>query len=151
MIRNLINADMIASMKSGDKQTLSCLRMISSKITEEDKKLGNQIDDSAVIGVILKGIAQRKGSIEAYEKSSSQIGKELASKEQFEIEVLSKYLPKKMSISELEEKINQVYSEISNSLPLQAKRGKVLGLLNAKYKGLFEVEDAKLLIDKIVL
>lgn len=142
---------MISAMKSGDKETLSCLRMITSKITEEDKKKGTLISDSEVIGVIQKGITQRKGSIEAYSKSSREDVMDLIKKEEKEIEILSSYMPVKMSLIELEEKINQSLSEIPSSLPLQAKKGKILGLLNSNYKGLFEIEEAKNLIEKSVI
>jgi len=127
-----ITADMKAAMKGGDKPRLEVLRMLISDLKKKaiDQQVDNLPDDEEV-GVLLKAVKTR-GDTVAQAKAAGRA--EIAAKEQFEIDVITGYLPKQMSAEEVAAKVREVAAAIGY------QGGKDLGRFMkewmAKYKGL---------------
>ena len=110
---NQIDNDLKLALKSGDKFTLSVLRMLKSEIINESRKgsLHNLTDDE-VLKVIKKGVKTRKDSIEEYKKYGKlDTANELAK----EVDILNKYLPQEMSEEEIIKIVNEVFEELKPS------------------------------------
>jgi len=127
-----ITADMKAAMKGGDKPRLEVLRMLISDLKKKaiDQQVDNLPDDEEV-GVLLKAVKTRADTV-AQAKAAGRA--EIAAKEQFEIDVITGYLPKQMSAEEVTAKVREVAAAIGY------QGGKDLGRFMkewmAKYKGL---------------
>ena len=68
-MENQIDNDLKLALKSGDKFTLSVLRMLKSEIINESRKGSlHTLTDDEVLKVIKKGVKTRKDSIEEYKK-----------------------------------------------------------------------------------
>ena len=94
-----VNNDLVAAMKSGDKFTLSVLRMLKSAIIyEQTNGEKHELTDDDIMSVIKKQVKTRKTSMEEY---LSYDRKDLADNLQKEIDILSKYLPEELSDEEL--------------------------------------------------
>ena len=105
-----VNNDLVAAMKSGDKFTLSVLRMLKSAIIyEQTNGEKHELTDDDIMSVIKKQIKTRKTSMEEY---LSYERKDLADNLQKEIDILSKYLPEELSDEELTKIIDEIITEL---------------------------------------
>ncbi|MDO4375964.1 MAG: GatB/YqeY domain-containing protein [bacterium] len=112
-----VNNDLVAAMKSGDKFTLSVLRMLKSAlIYEQTNGEKHELSDDDVLSVIKKQVKTRKTSMEEY---LSYDRKDLADNLQKEIDILSKYLPEELS----DEKLTKIIDEIITELKPDGMKG----------------------------
>ena len=122
-----INLDFKEAMKSGDKFTLSVLRMLKSALQMEGISLKKELEDKEIITVIKRNVKQRKDSILEYQKYNKTEEVENLEKE---ISILSKYLPEELSEEKINEEIDKVFAELK---PESIKdMGKVMKELTAK-------------------
>lgn len=112
-MENQIDNDLKLALKSGDKFTLSVLRMLKSEIINESRKGSlHTLTDDDVLKVIKKGVKTRKDSIEEYKKYGKlDTANELAK----EVDILNKYLPQEMSEEEIIKIVNEVFEELKPS------------------------------------
>ena len=105
-----IDLDLKGALKSGDKFTLSVLRMLKSEFIVESRKGSlHELTDEDALRIIKKQVKTRKDSIEEYEKYNKlETVKEL----EHEIEILNKYLPQEMSEEEIKKVIDLVFEEV---------------------------------------
>ena len=126
--------DIKVAMKSGDKETLSVLRMAKGSLDKEriDKK--REVNDELLTEVIAKEIKTRNESIKEFEKGGRT---DLVEKTQNEVEVLKKYLPEQLS----EEEVDKIIEEAFNEVKAESMKdmGKVMGLVTPKVKGRFDM------------
>lgn len=112
-----VNNDLVAAMKSGDKFTLSVLRMLKSAIIyEQTNGEKHELTDDDIMSVIKKQVKTRKTSMEEY---LSYDRKDLADNLQKEIDILSKYLPEELS----DEKLTKIIDEIITELKPDGMKG----------------------------
>ena len=93
-----IKNDMYSAMKSGEKDKAITLRVLMSSLKNFKIENKNKLSDSDGIRVIKKLVKQRKDSAEIY-KNANRL--DLAAKEEFELDVLSSYMPKMYSEAEI--------------------------------------------------
>ena len=129
MKQNLLN-DLVAAMKSQDKETLSVLRMVKGAIQLEEINKKSELSDEDFIGVVSKQIKTRKESIAEFEKAGRT---DLVEQTKKEIEILNKYMPEQLS----EEEVLKVIDEAFNTVNPQAQSdmGKLMGFVTPKLKG----------------
>jgi uncharacterized protein YqeY len=127
-----ITADMKAAMKGGDKPRLEVLRMLISDLKKKaiDQKVDNLPDDEEV--AILQKAAKTRADSVAQAKAANR--PEIAQKEQFEIDVITSYLPKQMSADEVAAKVREVAAAIGYAGGKDT--GRFMKEWMAKYKGL---------------
>ena len=105
-----VNNDLVAAMKSGDKFTLSVLRMLKSAIIyEQTNGEKHELTDDDIMSVIKKQVKTRKTSMEEYLRYDR---KDLADNLQKEIDILRKYLPEELSDEELTKIIDKIITEL---------------------------------------
>jgi uncharacterized protein YqeY len=103
---NKIQTDITEAMKSKNATTLAVLRGLKTAITENTKLVGkNDISELEIINIIRKQIKQREDSMLAFAQANRI---DLRDKEEAEVFVLQRYLPKELSESELENIIQRV-------------------------------------------
>lgn len=109
-MENQIDNDLKLALKSGDKFTLSVLRMLKSEFIVESRKGSlHELTDEDALRIIKKQVKTRKDSIEEYKKYNKlETVKEL----EHEIEILNKYLPQEMSEEEIKKVIDLVFEEV---------------------------------------
>ena len=133
MLRQQINDDVKTAMKAKDP-ALSGLRLITAAIKDKDiaARPGNMngISDPEIIDMLQKMVRQRQESIDMFTKGNRL---ELAAKEQGEIDVINRYLPKQMSPEETEKAIAAIVTETGASSIKDM--GKVMGVLKERYAG----------------
>lgn len=130
LIKPLINEAIRSSMKSGDKENTTTLRMAMSEIKKEEIDKKSELNDQEVTAILQKMIKQRKDSSNQF---SSAGRKELAEKEDREIKSLSEFLPEQLSEAEIEKIVSETISDLNAHSPQDI--GKVMGSLKPKLQG----------------
>ena len=97
------------AMKAGDKLKLSTLRMLVAAIKQKEIDTRTELSDDEVISIIEKQVQQRLESAEQYKSAGRD---ELFEKESQEAEILTTYLPEKMSEEEVAEMIEKIMSDM---------------------------------------
>ena len=122
--------DMKTAMKAHETARLSALRLLLAAIKQREVDDRAEATDELVTGVISKLIKQRHDSVKQYHDAGRD---DLAQKEQFEIDVLSVYLPKQMSDEEIAAAVKDATAQ--TGAVGMAGMGKVMGVVKAKCTG----------------
>ena len=120
----------ISSMKKGEKESTTTLRMFSAEIKKEEIEKKDELTDEETISIVQKMIKQRKDSFSQFKQAGRE---ELAEKEAREISILEQFLPEQLSEEEILQEVNQAIAE-SGAESMQ-DMGKVMGLLKNKLSG----------------
>jgi len=99
LLRDKVNADITAAMKSKEAARLSALRMMKAAIMNKGVEKGRDVDDAEVQQVLASLVKQRRDSIEQFSKAGRT---DLVDKETAEIAVLETYLPPAASTEEID-------------------------------------------------
>ena len=127
-----IMAEMKDAMKAKNEATLRALRAIKAEIikAKTEPGAGGEINEEKETSLLQKMMKQRKDSLEIYQQ---QARADLAQKEQEEIAVIEKFLPKQLSADELKAALQQIITETGASSP--ADMGKVMGQATKQLAG----------------
>lgn len=105
MLKEKLTDDLKQAMKSVDQETVGVLRIlltaIKNKEIEKKTKSGGdgQLNEEEIMQVLMSDAKKHKESIEIFTKGGR---KDLADKEEKELAILQKYLPKQLSAEEIE-------------------------------------------------
>lgn len=140
-LKQRIYEDMKVAMKAKESLTLSTIRLINAEIKRVEVDERVEVDDARVVQIITKMVKQRKDSVNIYTEAGRT---DLAEKEQAEIDILNRYLPKMMSTQEIESAVEQVVQEVG-ALGM-ADMGKVMNALREKLVGVADMGQVSVLV-----
>ncbi len=146
-LKEKINNDLKAAMKSGDKVRLETIRSIRALILEYEKsgkKTEMTSDDE--ITMLNSALKKRKEAIEQFEKGNRP---ELAAKEKFELQIILEYLPKQLTKNEIFEEVKKMAIEI-NAVS-KADFSKLMPLAAKNLKGKADGKDIKAAVEKLLV
>jgi len=129
-LKSRITDDMKAAMKAKDAQRLGAVRLALAAIKQREVDERKELSDADVLAVLEKMIKQRRDSIQQYTAGNR---KDLADQEQFEIDVLSAYLPQQATEAEVDAAIAEAIA--ATGAKGVADMGKVMGQVKAKLAG----------------
>jgi uncharacterized protein YqeY len=123
-----LKKDLIGALKSRDVIKTATLRMVLSAIHNEQIAKGkdNELKEEDVIGVLRRETKKRREAAEIYEKAGRR---ELAEKENQELDIIKFYLPAELNDADVEAIINEVLSGGETSF------GKAMGQVMGKVAG----------------
>jgi hypothetical protein len=107
-LREKIDADTKAALKSGAKDTVSTLRMLNAALKNKQIDKRRPLTEEEVVETVRSLIKQRRDSIEQFTKGNRQ---DLADKESAEVTVLEAYLPAQLSREELEPMVRDAVAQ----------------------------------------
>jgi len=127
-----IMADLKNAMLAKDEKSLRGLRSIKAAIllAKTAEGSGGDLKEGDETKLLQKLVKQRKDSLEIYQQQNRA---DLAQKEQEEIEVIEKFLPKQLSVEELQLEIKKIIAE-TGALSA-ADMGKVMGVATKRLSG----------------
>jgi uncharacterized protein YqeY len=127
-----VMAEMKEAMKAKDEGTLRGLRAIKAEIikAKTEPGAGGEISVEKEQSMLQKMVKQRRDSLDIYKQQARQ---DLAQKEEEEIKIIEKFLPKQLSAEELQEALRQIIAETGASSP--ADMGKVMGTATKQLAG----------------
>ena len=120
------------AMLARDEKGLRSLRAIKAAIllAKTSEGSGGELREEDETKLLQKLVKQRKDSLEIYRQQNRT---DLAQKEQEEIEIIEKFLPKQLSADELKAEVSAIINEVGASSP--ADMGKVMGAATKKLAG----------------
>ncbi len=127
-----IMADLKAAMLAKDEAALRSLRAIKAAIllAKTAEGAGGELKEEEETKLLQKMVKQRKDSLEIFQQQNRP---ELARKEEEEIAVIEKFLPKQLSAEEIKAALTKIIAETGASSP--AEMGKVMGAATKQLAG----------------
>lgn len=127
-----IMADLKTAMLAKDEAALRSLRAIKAAILLAKTAEGGSgaVSEEEEIKLLQKMVKQRKDSLEIF---TQQNRPELAKKEEEEIAVIEKFLPKQLSAEEIKAELATIIAATGASSP--ADMGKVMGVASKQLAG----------------
>jgi uncharacterized protein YqeY len=129
-LKERITDDMKAAMRSGEKERLGVIRMITAAIKQREVDERIVLDDSQVLSVLEKMIKQRKESIAQFQAGNRQ---DLVDKEAAEIALVQTYMPSPMTGAEIDALIGEAIA--STGASSIKDMGKIMAIMKAKAQG----------------
>jgi len=129
-LKERINADVKAALKSGDKTRATTLRLMLAAIKQVEVDQRIEPDDAVIVGILTKLTSQRRDSISQFEAAQRA---DLVEKERTELAIIEEFLPAPLSADEV---AALVAAAIASTGATQVKdMGKVMNVLRPQLVG----------------
>lgn len=127
-----VMSELKTAMLAKDEKTVRSLRAIKAAIilAKTSEGSGGELKEEDETKMLQKLVKQRKDSLEIFQQQNRT---DLAQKEQEEIEVIEKFLPKQLSQEELKAELQKIIASVGASSP--ADMGKVMGAATKQLAG----------------
>lgn len=127
-----VMAQMKDAMKSKNEGLLRGLRAIKAEIIKAKTEPGanGEVTADGELKLLQKLVKQRRDSLEIFQQQNRQ---DLATKEQEEIAVIEKFLPKQLDEAELKEAVSAIIASTGAAGPQDM--GKVMGVASKQLAG----------------
>jgi uncharacterized protein YqeY len=131
-LKEQLQANLTAAIKSRDEVTSATLRMVLAAITTEEVsgKQARELTDEDVVTVLSREAKKRREASDAYIDAGRM---ELAEREQAELAVLVTYLPEQLDEAEILAIVNQAVAQVDATGP--AAIGAVMKIVQPQVKG----------------
>ena len=129
-LKSRIQDDVKTAMRAKDKPRLATLRLVTAALKQREVDERIELDDAAIIEILVKSVKQRKDSIQQYEAANRE---DLAAQERSELALIETYLPTAFSDEELDAMLEEAVAATSaNSIK---DMGKLMGWLRPHIQG----------------
>ncbi|ERL55281.1 GatB/YqeY domain-containing protein [Psychrobacter aquaticus] len=118
------------SMKARELERVKVLRNVQSVVKQIEIDRQVELDDAQVLEVLQKQLKQRHESLTIFTENNRD---DLATKEQFEIDIINEFMPKQMSDAEISALVNAEIAE--QGATSMRDMGNVMGVLKNKTAG----------------
>ena len=129
-LKERIQDDMRAAMRSGEKDRLGTIRLILAAVKQREVDERIVLDDPQVLAVLDKMAKQRRESMTQFEAGGRP---DLVAKEAAELTIISSYLPAPLSDAELDAMISGAI--VQSGAASIKDMGKVMGLIKPAAAG----------------
>ena len=109
VLKEKLMDDLKEAMREKNTNKKNAIQMVRTAILQIEKDKGIEVEDAKILEIIAKEVKTRKDSIAEFEKGGRE---DLVNQAKEEIETLSVYLPKQLSVEEIKEKVSRVISRI---------------------------------------
>ena len=140
-IKERLNNDVKDAMRAKDKNLLTILRLITAAVKQIEVDERIEVDEERMLVILDKMTKQRKESIAQFEKANRD---DLVAQEQYELSILSKYLPEPLAAAEVEKLVNDAIT--STGASKMADMGKVMAQLKPSLQGRADMAQVSALI-----
>ncbi|MEO5948253.1 MAG: GatB/YqeY domain-containing protein [Chitinophagaceae bacterium] len=127
-----IMTELKAAMKAKDEASLRSLRAVKAAIllAKTAEGAGGELKDEEEMKLLQKLVKQRKDSLEIFQQQNRA---DLAKKEEEEIAIIEKFLPKQLSADEVKAEVEKLIAAVGATSP--ADMGKVMGAATKQLAG----------------
>ncbi|MBF0372958.1 MAG: GatB/YqeY domain-containing protein [Alphaproteobacteria bacterium] len=148
MLRTRLNDSLKAAMLARDARTVSTVRLILAALKDRDiaargRGVTEGISDEDILQMLQSMVKQRRESIALYEQGGRL---ELAQQEAEEIDIIGRFMPRQLSVEEMEEAIAEVIAE-TGAGGLK-DMGRTIALLRERYAGQMDFSKASAIVKR---
>ena len=129
-LKEKLNNELKQAMRGGDKVRRSVIRLVLAAVQNAEIARQAALEDSDVLGIIVKEARQREESVEAFRKGNRP---DLVAQEEEELAILREYLPQQVTRDEIMAEARRIIEEVGAQGP--GDKGKVMPKLIAQLKG----------------
>ena len=129
-IKQTLTDTIIVSMKAREIERVKVLRNVQAVIKQIEIDRRIELDDAEVLEILQKQLKQRHESLTIFTENGRD---DLATKEQFEIDIINEYMPKQMDDAEITALVNAEIAE--QGATSMRDMGSVMGILKTKTAG----------------
>ncbi|CAN5253094.1 GatB/YqeY domain-containing protein [soil metagenome] len=131
-LETTINDEIKKAMLAKDQVGLRALRAVKTaiQVARTSEGANGEVTEAQELQILQKLVKTRKDSLDIYKQQNRP---DLAVKEQEEVEVIERFLPKQLGADELKAEIQKVMAETGATT--MKDMGKVMGLANARLAG----------------
>lgn len=129
-LRDRIQTDTTAAMRSGDAFARDTLRLASNALYNAEKAQRRSLTDDEATTVLTREVKTRRESVTAFRAAGRE---DLAAKEEAEIAILGRYLPEPLSEAELVALVDEAVAAVGAASARDL--GKVMGWLAPRTRG----------------
>lgn len=129
-IKERLQAETTAAMRSGDALRRDVLRMASNALYTVEKRQGKPLSADEELQILSREVKTRRESIEAFRRGGRD---DLAAKEEAEIAILSGFLPQALSEDEVVALVHEAIAATGASSARDL--GRVMGWLAPRTRG----------------
>ena len=149
MLREDLSNALKEAMKEKNTIEINAVRMIIAGMKEKDVeargKGKEKAEDETLLAMMQTMIKQRNESIKMYTEGNRP---ELAEKEQAEIKVIERFLPKQLNDDEIKSVVEKIIKEVAAQSVKDM--GKVMAVLKAEYAGKMDFGKASGIIKSLL-
>ena len=129
-LKQTLSDNVKVSMKARELERVKVLRNVQAVIKQIEIDRQIELDDAQVLDILQKQLKQRHESLTIFTENNRD---DLATKEQFEIDIINEFMPKQMDDAELAALVN---AEIAaHGATSMRDMGSVMGVLKNKTAG----------------
>jgi len=129
-LKQTLSDNVKVSMKAREIERVKVLRNVQAVIKQIEIDRQIELDDAQVLEILQKQLKQRHESLTIFTENSRD---DLATKEQFEIDIINEFMPKQMDDAELAALVNaEIAAQGATSM---RDMGSVMGVLKNKTAG----------------
>ena len=144
-LEETLKADLKTAMKGHEATRVSTIKLVLADLKNRTiEKLG-PLNEEEELALLSRQAKQRREAIEAYEKANRP---DLAAQEAQELVIIEGYLPKQLSVAEVQAIIAEIVA--AAGVTSRKEMGKVMGPLMARVKGRFPGKDVKSLVEAVL-
>lgn len=150
-IENQLQDALKEAMKQKDQKTLNVIRAVKTKMTEKKTSPGfaGEINDALWLEIISAYSKSMQKAKEEFAKAGdSESAKERISELDFEIQYLSRFLPKQKSEDEVREIVKATIATLG--VTSKQKAGQVVGAVMKNHKGEVDAAVAKRIAEELL-
>ena len=129
-LKDQLQSDVKAAMKSRDKRSLGALRLIMAELKRREVDERIELQNQDILVILEKMTKQRRDSLTQYEAAGRS---DLAEQEQFELDLIAAYMPEPIGEDELAAMVEAAITTTGASA--MADMGKVMAVLKSEVQG----------------
>ncbi|HMM28771.1 MAG TPA: GatB/YqeY domain-containing protein [Aggregatilineaceae bacterium] len=129
-IKDRIQDDLKAAMKSGDTRRREILRLLMAAFKQAEVDRRVTLTDEDIIGLLITEAKKRRESIDEMTRAGRT---ELAAQEQYELDTIEGYLPRQLSREEVERIVSEAIAATGAAGPKDM--GRVMGAVMPRLRG----------------
>ena len=145
-LKEKINEDLKSAMKEKDAVKLQTIRSIRAMILEFEKSGSErEIAPEDEIKMLSQAAKKRQESIEQFRSAGRT---ELADKEEAELKIIQQYLPKQLTLEEIETEVKRIAKEVGAET--KADFAKLMPVAARELKGKADGKTVKTIVEKVL-
>ena len=145
-MKESLQKDLISAMKEHNKKAVDTIKSVKAMIQMEEISKKKELTDEEILSVIVKQVKMRKDAISDFEKASRN---DLIASYNEEIDILNEYLPKPLTIEEVNAIIDEAFKAVNPTS--QSDMGKIMKEVSPKLKARADMGEVNKIIKNKLL
>ena len=145
-MKERLQKDFISAMKEHNKKAVDTIKSVKAMIQMEEISKKKELTDEEILSVIVKQVKMRKDAISDFEKANRD---DLIASYNEEINILNEYLPKPLTIEEVNAIIDEAFRVVNPTS--QSDMGKIMKEVSPKIKARADMGEVNKIIKNKLL